>query len=232
MKGRKLAIGDIHGCKKTLESLIAKIQLTKDDELIFLGDYINRGEDSGGVIALITQWQTQGFTIRTLRGNHEQMLLDAVNPQIPIEIYERWYYTFGQKTLQSFGNEFEKYLPFFHSLPYFWIDEQYIFVHAGLNFTAVNPLEDTYSLLWIRNFYAQINKNWLKGRIIVHGHTPIPLQKIAQQFKRLIKKSWFTTPALNLDAGCVFEGGCLVAADLTNGKLFIQENIDGFFKKM
>lgn len=226
---RKIAIADIHGCPKTLTALIAQMQLSKEDELTFLGDYIHRGEDSRGVIDVILGLQAKGFRVRALRGNHEQMLLNAINPATPIDVYERWYHIFGQKALQSFGNELEKYLPFFYALPFFIEDEQYIFVHAGLNFAVTNPLKDENALLWIRDFYPQIRKSWLKGRIIVHGHTPTTLPKIERQLKRLTQKSWFTTPALNLDAGCIFEGGHLVAADLTNGKLFVQQNIDAFY---
>lgn len=78
-----VAIGDIHGCTAQLKKLLGKIQQKWEwDELVFLGDYVDRGPDSKGVIEEIISWQKQypGRVI-ALKGNHEQWMLHALrNP--------------------------------------------------------------------------------------------------------------------------------------------------------
>ncbi len=224
---RQLAIGDIHGCNKTFLKLLDHIGLNKTDELTLLGDYVDRGPDSKGVIDTILKLQDDGFNVRMLKGNHEELMLDALNPENDIEDFDRWINKAGGlTTLDSFGDSMAAYLPLFKALPSILHDEAYIFVHAGLNFKMTDPFKDEESFLWIRDFYNDINKKWLNGRIIVHGHTPIPLKEIQDQFDRLIEKKWFTFPVLNLDGGCVFKAGYLVAADLTNGRLYAQNRLD------
>lgn len=227
---RKIAIGDIHGCNKTFQVLLNQINLTKDDELTLLGDYIDRGKDSKGVIDTILNLQLAGYNVRTLRGNHEQMMLDAINPANNISDFERWTMRAGgDTTITSFGDTLQEYIPFFESLPLIFVDEDYIFVHAGLNFKEKDPLSDEFSFLWIRDFYKKIDLKWLNNRVVVHGHTPIPVYEIERQFQYLTEKRPSHLPVLNLDGGCVFPWGgmgCLVAADLTNSKLYIQENIE------
>ena len=224
---RKLAIGDIHGCHKTFKALLNQIGLTKQDELTLLGDYIDRGPDSKGVIDTILKLQKDGYNVRTLRGNHEQMLLDAVNVHNDFSDFERWINRAGGKaTVDSFGESLEDYLPFFNALPYVFADEEFVFVHAGLNFKLHDPLLDENSMLWIRNFYKDINTKWLKKRLIVHGHTPIAFNEIQKRYHQWTKKSFFYIPALNLDAGCVYGNDGLVAVDLTYQQLYLQANLD------
>ena len=75
---RIFAIGDIHGCSNTFKRLLLdKIKIRKSDIIYCLGDYIDRGIDSKGVIDFILELRAEGYTIYTLRGNHEQMMLDA-----------------------------------------------------------------------------------------------------------------------------------------------------------
>ena len=79
-------------------------------------------------------------------------------------------------------------------------------------------------MLWIRDWYEKIEREWLKDRVIVHGHTPIPRPLIVKQLKKLD-----ILPALDIDAGCVFKGNYLkylCAFDLDNRQLFFQENIE------
>ena len=75
---KQYAIGDIHGCSKTFKELLDKIGLIEGDELYLLGDYIDRGPDSKGVIDTIFELREKGFKVICLRGNHESMLLDAL----------------------------------------------------------------------------------------------------------------------------------------------------------
>ncbi len=85
---RIFAIGDIHGCRKTFEKLLKdKIQLTKEDEIYCIGDYIDRGDDSKGVIDLIINLRTDGYKIKILRGNHEQMMLEAATDKKALSLW-------------------------------------------------------------------------------------------------------------------------------------------------
>ena len=73
---RVLAIGDIHGCSKALDTILAAVQLRPDDQIITLGDYIDRGPDSMGVIERLLALRRLN-QVTCLRGNHEQMMLEA-----------------------------------------------------------------------------------------------------------------------------------------------------------
>lgn len=73
---RHLAIGDIHGCSRALDALLAVVKPRPDDLLITLGDYVNRGPDSRGVVERLVSLHRAGHLI-ALTGNHEQMMLEA-----------------------------------------------------------------------------------------------------------------------------------------------------------
>ena len=75
---RRFAISDIHGCIKTFKTLVDRIEFSKEDTLYLLGDYIDRGPDSKGVIDHIWKIQEEGYRVHCLRGNHEQMLLEEL----------------------------------------------------------------------------------------------------------------------------------------------------------
>jgi len=75
---RILAISDIHGCLNTFKAILQQINYTKADQLFLIGDFIDRGPDSKGVIDHIWDLQAQGFSITCIKGNHEQMLLNGL----------------------------------------------------------------------------------------------------------------------------------------------------------
>src|SRR5690242_12138778 len=99
---RFLAVGDIHGCAKTFTHLLmTEFQLQKSDVVVCLGDYIDRGPDSKGVVDLILRLRDSGYTIHTLRGNHEQLMMDSFGGN---DFLKRlWIDNGGDKTLRSFG---------------------------------------------------------------------------------------------------------------------------------
>ncbi|MEZ4914974.1 MAG: hypothetical protein R2798_13045 [Chitinophagales bacterium] len=110
-------------------------------------------------------------------------------------------------------------MPYYLELKDAWL------VHAGFNFAAKKPLEDTTAMLWIRKWYKQLNFDKLKKKLIIHGHTPNTKKEIKQSLRD--SKNF---PVLNIDAGCYAvwkEGmGRLCAFDLTNRCLYFQRNID------
>lgn len=98
---RRFAVGDVHGCSKTLRALVEeKICLTADDTLYLLGDYIDRGPDSKGVLDYLLGLWNSNYDIRPLRGNHEQLLLDSVSDPGSQRL---WYNNGGWGTLREFG---------------------------------------------------------------------------------------------------------------------------------
>jgi len=224
---RKFAISDIHGCRKTFEALLDQIGLTTEDELYLLGDYIDRGPDSKGVIDYIWQLQTDGYRLHCLRGNHEEMMLASM---IDKRYRENWIgFNGGAETIRSFEAKSwvdipENYLVFLHELEYYLEVDDYILVHAGLDFENDTPFEDKEALIWIRNWYESIDYDWLGDRIIVHGHTPQPSTNTKDMLKNIEELQ-----VVDIDNGCVFPHprlGMLCAFELTQRELFFQKNIE------
>lgn len=193
---RTLIIGDIHGCSKTFRKLVEEVvQLQREDVLYLLGDYIDRGPDSKGVIDFILELRRNGYKVRTLRGNHEQQLLEAfVHPASE----KFWLKSGAPVTLESFNissvNKLpDEYIQFFNETEFFVETGDFILAHAGLNFTLENPLIDFMSMMWIRDF--EDRNNFLNGRLLIHGHTPLKRYKLlAQDFRQTI----------NMDGGCAY----------------------------
>ncbi len=194
-------IGDIHGCNRTLNALIQQLAITSSDKVVFLGDLIDRGPDSKGVVDTVWALQADGVEVVCLRGNHEQMLIDGLtNASWQIS----WLRNGGAETLASFGIEElsdmpEAYVHFFEETRLWYEVGDYLCVHAGLNFAAKDPLADSFSILWIREWYQDISYKWLGKRIILHGHTPMPIGFIEMQWHHLTRRRY-----LNLDNGCVY----------------------------
>ena len=181
----RYAISDIHGCAKTFERALDEIGLQKTDELFLLGDYIDRGPDSWGVLKIIWRLEDEGFQVKCIRGNHEQMLIDYVNGERPL-------YEWCPPT-----DIFRKTLDWMNALPYYLETEGYILVHAALNTRASRPFQDTEAMLWERYWYDWIDYSWLGNRTIVHGHTPIRRLMIEKMLSNLKDNQY-----LDIDGGC------------------------------
>jgi serine/threonine protein phosphatase 1 len=220
--GRIFAIGDIHGCSKTFQNLLLdKIKIQKADKIYCLGDYIDRGGDSKGVVDFILKLRKQGYRIHTLRGNHEQLMLDSIKSK---NSFNHWIKNGGDSTLKSFRiSSYDKMKPvyknFFNRTKFFIQSGNFIFLHAGLNFQIPNPLEDKQAMLWVRNFPVDIAK--LGNKVLIHGHSPKSIDLILKQQGESI---------INIDGGCVYKNieglGNLVCLNITNGKLIFSKSID------
>lgn len=224
---RTFVIADIHGCYKSLKALVEnQLQPTHEDQFIFLGDYIDRGPDSKAVINYLIYIKEHYKNCVFLRGNHEQMFLDAHQS---IAARERWIINGGEEVMISYGLKNHDHVPyhvqdFISNTFYYFQDERFIFVHAGINHLAESPLKDYNSMMWIRN--AEITHTLTGGRIVVHGHTPTPLDTIEKQIA-----SASTNLEICLDNGCVFKGqrtglGNLLAFETHSNRLYVQNNID------
>ena len=222
---RRFAISDIHGCCKTFKYLVKDIiQLTKEDRLFLLGDYIDRGPDSKGVIDFILQLQEEGYQVDCVRGNHEEMLLDGLKSDMQLG---SWLINGGRETLRSFEvidpNDIpHKYFKFIEELKLYIELEDYLLVHAGFNFKDEDFLEDKYAMLWIRRWHGEFDIDRTNGKIIIHGHTPMLKDDI-------VKAPKLELP-VDIDAGCAYyhiEGlGFLCAYNLDTKEFYFQENMD------
>lgn len=225
---RRFVISDIHGCNKTLQALVEKLKLTKNDALFFLGDYIDRGPDSSGVIKYILNLRKNNFNVFTLRGNHEHSIMIASIEYTKNEFYKYVKRILKSEDLLNKNKELKtKYINFFKQTEFFFELEDFYLVHAGFNFKKKDFLSDTSAMLEIRMWEPDITKT--KNKPIIHGHQPTTFNKI----KKAIKKRKARIP---LDNGCVYNKqyrfydytklGKLCCLNLDSMKLIYQENID------
>ena len=179
---RVFAIGDIHGCLDKLVPLMNIIKINPDqDLLVFIGDYIDRGDHSREVVDYLVDLKLRLPESIFLLGNHEQMLLEYLDGRNT----DAFLYNGGEKTLRSYvGSQSpgflgapDPWLPaahqdFYRSLrPYFeW--EDYVFVHAGLRNGIPLKHQDLFDLIWIREEFFYSDYDF--GKKIVFGHTPFP----------------------------------------------------------
>ncbi|PVY40435.1 metallophosphoesterase family protein [Pontibacter virosus] len=220
----RYAISDIHGCARTFKALVLEqLQLKKTDELYLLGDYVNKGPDSKGVLDFIIHLQKQQYQVHCLRGNHDQMLLKAASKgesALNLSDQEK------EMVLKSFGmQDFRKlpttYANFIDTLPYHLELPDYYLVHAGFDFHQDDLFRDKEAMLNIRNYEVEWDR--LHNKRLLHGHTPTALHAIK-------KSAAHQDARINLDAGCVYYKnaayGNMVALDLDTNLLNIQCNLD------
>lgn len=198
MAGRTIAIGDIHGCLNALRDLIDQVQPEQSDTVVTLGDYVNRGPDSRGVIEFLA---ALGDTCNLvpLMGNHEHLLLhnrdsrqqreaDVIaDPETGLLLYN------------------DQHFEFIESCNLFHETSNHLFVHA--NYDAEMRLEDQHprELLWM-SFNIAMPKRHFSGKTAIVGHAP---QKNGQILDR--------GHLVCIDTYC-YGGGQLTAYDVETGE--------------
>lgn len=233
---KRWVIADTHGCAKTLKALVDAIGPSHGDALFFLGDYIDRGPDSKGVLDFIQSFSAFGVQGIPLLGNHEEVLLELRKEQRkwPFRLFSRrkklqedWIYFGGEATLASFGVSVVNDIPanyweWMEALPHYREEPDYYLVHAGFNFSRKDFLSDRKAMLWIRKMKPPLEIT--QQRPIIHGHVPTHLYRIEAMINNP------ESPILPLDNGCVYKYtpslGNLLALELSTRKLIIQPNID------
>ena len=175
-KDRVFIIGDVHGCLDLLKKLMDKIDWDpEDDTLIFLGDYIDRGHESKGVIDYILEIMATSSHVHCLMGNHEKIFLDYLEG-----LGKRTFFlNGGDKTLfsyQLFKNSRphipDEHRKFLSSLR-LWIElEDYFVVHAGFRPGVDIKKQTDDDTLWIRDKFIKSNYDF--GKKVIFGHTPFP----------------------------------------------------------
>lgn len=174
-----VAIGDVHGCASLLEQAIAP-HLGSGCELLFVGDLIDRSPEPHGDRRVLERiWALQadpaGFglaAVTVLRGNHEQMLLEAIEEaahDVSGPDRARWIRSGGDAALLPFAIPHRDW---FASLPHLAIRGEHLFVHAGVRPGIPLQHQSAHDLLWIRQPFLKAADHGLPW-IVVHGHTPL-----------------------------------------------------------
>ena len=187
------AIGDVHGRRDLLARLLVKIHVDvavteQRPILVFLGDYVDRGPDSKGVIEMVRACVEAGSRAVALRGNHDQMLLDFCRDPA---IYPSWRGFGAAETLRSYGVEPpvsdtpvdlfaaqeafvsaipQSHLDFLHRLLFSHAIGDYFFAHAGVRPEVPLNHQAPHDLMWIRGDF--LSSDEALEKVVVHGHTP------------------------------------------------------------
>lgn len=170
------AIGDVHGCLDLLVDILGQIARThpgRPRRIVVLGDLIDRGPDSAGVVRLLRTAQARDpARLICLRGNHEDLLLRAVDQASALAT---WLANGGHQTLASFRTDRLAGVPpdvidWIAACPTFHDDGRRYFVHAGLNPELPLAKQRDADRLWIRDAFLRSDHEF--GRYVVHGHTP------------------------------------------------------------
>jgi predicted phosphodiesterase len=220
---RTLIVGDVHGKLRLLDRLLIETEYRAgEDRLVLIGDLVDRGEDSRGVVARAIELQRAApETVVVIRGNHEEMMLAALAPEGGQEA-ELWYYNGGIETLESYVNDDDQvsvppeHYEFLASLPSWYEDEHAIYVHASLveapDGTFRHPREtpENLELIWSRNrrFFSEY-----RGKTVVFGHT------IAGMIFGEYEKVWMRDCLIGVDTGAYLTG-VLSAVELPSRKVF------------
>lgn len=208
---RIYAIGDIHGCAELLDRLMALIgedAAGVRSQLVFLGDYIDRGPDSRGVVERLMAIADKRPETVFLKGNHEAVFLDFLAGPAASEDWLHWG---GAETLESYGVERpwlrpaeelaaemrEKapaaHLAFLRGLDLTRAFGDYFFVHAGVRPGTPLDAQDERDLLWIRGDFHWAATGARPDKVIVHGHQPT---------RKPVDAGW----RIGVDTGACFSG--------------------------
>ncbi|MGH6735943.1 MAG: metallophosphoesterase family protein [Methyloceanibacter sp.] len=226
------AVGDIHGRTDLLANLLRQIEADAAHRdaakrtLVFLGDYVDRGPDSRGVVDMLLTDLPEKFYTQFLKGNHEALLLDFLDDPRRLD---HWLMNGGDATLASYGVDVEAlihedappetwrdafagalpgaHLRFFESLGLVVQAGDYLFVHAGMRPGVPLEAQTETDLIWIRDAFLDSAASF--GKIVVHGHTPVRAPEVRPN-------------RIGIDTGAVFTG-CLTALRLRGGERgFVQ----------
>ena len=223
------AVGDIHGHLDALKQALAWIKADggPDAQIVFLGDYVDRGSDSKGVIELLAQGQAEGRNWICLMGNHDKYLIDFLNVGRAQSLLRPDLHWFdprlgGAETLRSYGVDVEgkedavsaeelrtkvpaHHRAFLEALPLTHETDDLFFAHAGIRPGVAFADQVELDLIWIRKEFLEDTRD--HGKLVVHGHTAVKFAKHAGN-------------RVNLDGGTGF-GRPLYPAVFDNGQVLL-----------
>lgn len=226
---RTLVISDIHGCYSEFTQLIEITRYSPlHDRLILLGDYVSRGPNSKEVVELVMHLVEKNGAI-ALQGNHDHRFVNVMEGVADGTQLVKFFEKGGRETIRSYcSNEdfkslspenieeirnymepFSKHISFLKSLPYYFEDEQYIYVHAGLNPMYSLLEQNIEDMLYIKEAFYK-NKT-VEEKVVIFGHTiTVDIHNSPH--------IWIGKDKIGIDGGCAF-GYQLNALEIVDGKL-------------
>jgi serine/threonine protein phosphatase 1 len=224
---RLYAIGDIHGCAGLFQSLLGLIDLESAGvkrRLVFLGDYVDRGPDSRGVVDHLIAVKASEPDAVFLKGNHEEAMLGFLAEP---DRNEEWLHWGGDKTLESYGvgevwrrspsdlaNDLAANLPaahrtFLEGLELWRVLGDYAFVHAGFRPGVALEEQKAEDCLWIRSEFHNTPPEQRLPQVVVHGHHPV---------KKPIDAGW----RIAVDTGAVWSDSLTAVALEGTSRRFVS----------
>jgi serine/threonine protein phosphatase 1 len=229
---RTLVIGDIHGGLKALVQLLGRAEVTPDDELIFLGDYVDGWSDSANVVSYLIDLAKQNSCI-FLRGNHDDLTYRWLKTG---ELNDQWLQHGGQSSIDAYRQFSEekkaKHIEFFEQMVNYYIDNKdRLFVHAG--FTNLKGPEQEYTPIpfyWDRTLWElalcvdpalEPGETGYPRRLelfkeIYIGHTPVTRIGSTKPYK--------AANVYNMDTGAAFKGR-LSLMDIYTKEIFQSDEV-------
>lgn len=225
---RTIVIPDIHGMYDLFIELLKKVNLSKKDKLILLGDYVDRGEKSKKVIDKIVKLM-EDYDVVALKGNHDDWFLRFLEGELSEDEILTWLHFGGFDTVSSYGGvlvestkdliewreyvktNYREHLEFLKGLRLYYEDEYFYYVHAG-----VNPFIKDIKNNREEDFYWMNRKIFLNNRLsldkpVIFGHTRV--NTIHGDISPYIRED-----KIGIDGGAFCSGGRLYAMIIERGK--------------
>lgn len=205
MMSRLFAFGDIHGCLAPLQALLAMINPQYDDELFFLGDYVDRGRESSAVLDCLIDVKQQ-HNARFILGNHEEMMLMSRDDEHALRT---WCRVGGYETLDSYGAGYNlqglqsvltEHWDFLERCEAYIETDHYIFTHAAIDAGLSLAKQSVEALRWQKRHPSEPHHS---EKIVVHGH-------------HSRDHLWVDNNYICIDTHC-YGGGWLTCLEIDNG---------------
>jgi len=222
MYKRYLAISDIHGCFNELQKLLEQVKYDpKNDRMIFMGDYVDRGNENLKTLKYIKSLKEQYNSVVVLKGNHELFLESSIKAVIRGKATEFDIFNMQNNktdvTMEELVElEKEELVDLYHwtkKLPMYYLHDKFIFVHAGVNSTLSFEDNGEDEFLWEREVFIETAA--YHNKVVVFGHTPtfrLHKDKTCGIWNDEVYKD-----KIGIDCGCVY-GGNLCCYDVLNKK--------------
>jgi serine/threonine protein phosphatase 1 len=209
MTARLIAIGDMHGCLAALQSILKAIAPGRDDTIVTMGDYVDRGPDSRGVIDNLINLQFSCHLVPLL-GNHDELLLDICNGQY--ELIADWLLFGGSATLTSYRTLLpeeipHKHIEFLNNCLLYYETDRYIFLHATYDPALPMDRQKSQTLLWDKIRPVPPGPHF-SGKTVIVGHT-------AQRNGQILDLGY-----LKCIDTCCYGEGYLTAMDVQTGQIW------------
>jgi serine/threonine protein phosphatase 1 len=207
--GRLIAIGDIHGCLAALQAVLEAVAPRPDDTIVALGDYVDRGPDSRGVIETLRALAGQTQVVSIL-GNHDEMMLKVCRGRR--DLMFDWLAYGGDATLLSYGvlaleAVWPQHLNFLEACPVYFETERHFFVHGNYQPNVALARQPREVLMW-ESLKKRVPTAHESGKTAVVGHT-------AQKSGKILDLGYLKC----IDTWC-YGDGWLTAMDVDTGQVW------------